>query len=446
MRTAVTASVKIGMSEYALKLCLKVSKFHEPHAALHHFATLEEKHCGDIAHTVFSRHVNIVVDIEFADDDIAVSILLGKFFHYWAELDARAAPRSPKINDNGLAALDSLDGSLVSKMNQHSYVSSLLFSCIYGIVPTCSGFIARYGRQPQCKVISKSPSVQTPRRLFGSAAQTPLADFVKWIILTNFAIMEKSIQIDGVNINYDECGPEDGAPIILMHGWGCRLETLASIRSVLADKMHVYNIDLPGHGKSDEPPAIWGVEEYTQLVEKFIKMLGIDNPILLGHSFGGRISILLSSRNRVKKVLLVDAAGIKPHRSMKYYYKVYTYKAFKHLVYLFASKKRGEKILEKYRSKSGSADYAAASPTMRGILSKCVNEDLKHVMPDIKAPTLLIWGENDTATPLSDAKTMEQLIPDAGLVSFPGCGHYSFLDNPRGFRAVIKEFLKDELQ
>ncbi|HBC22298.1 MAG TPA: alpha/beta hydrolase [Porphyromonadaceae bacterium] len=258
--------------------------------------------------------------------------------------------------------------------------------------------------------------------------------------------MEKSIQIDGVNINYDECGPEGGAPIILMHGWGCRLETLASIRAILADKMHVYSIDLPGHGKSDEPPAIWGVEEYTQLVETFIKMLGIDNPILLGHSFGGRISILLSSRNRVKKVLLVDAAGIKPHRSMKYYFKVYTYKAFKHLVRLFAGKKRGEKILEKRRRKSGSADYAAASPTMRGILSKCVNEDLKHVMPDIKAPTLLIWGENDTATPLSDARTMERLIPDAGLVSFPGCGHYSFLDNQRGFRAVIKEFLKDELQ
>jgi pimeloyl-ACP methyl ester carboxylesterase len=67
-------------------------------------------------------------------------------------------------------------------------------------------------------------------------------------------------------------------------------------------------------------------------------------------------------------------------------------------------------------------------------------------MPLIKAPTLLIWGENDTATPLSDAKTMEQLIPDAGLVSFPGCGHYSFLDNPIGYKAVIKEFLKNELK
>jgi pimeloyl-ACP methyl ester carboxylesterase len=70
-----------------------------------------------------------------------------------------------------------------------------------------------------------------------------------------------------------------------------------------------------------------------------------------------------------------------------------------------------------------------------------VNEDLKQVMPKIACPTLLIWGENDTATPLSDAKEMEKLIPDAGLVSFPGCGHYSFLDNPYQFASVLRSFI-----
>ena len=82
---------------------------------------------------------------------------------------------------------------------------------------------------------------------------------------------------------------------------------------------------------------------------------------------------------------------------------------------------------------------------MRAILSKCVNEDLKHCLPSIKASTLLIWGANDTATPLADAKLMEKAIPDAGLVSFDGCGHYSFLDNPLGFRAVLAEFLLKKL-
>ena len=81
---------------------------------------------------------------------------------------------------------------------------------------------------------------------------------------------------------------------------------------------------------------------------------------------------------------------------------------------------------------------------MRAIMSKSIAQDLKHLMPLIKAPTLLIWGENDTATPLSDAKTMNRLIPDSGLVAFPGCGHYSFLVNPSGFAAVINSFLSND--
>lgn len=258
--------------------------------------------------------------------------------------------------------------------------------------------------------------------------------------------MEQKIDIDGLSINYDVSGPETGAPIVLMHGWGCKLETLASIRRTLEHKMRVYSIDLPGHGKSDEPCEVWGVEQYTRLVEKFIDRLNIVHPILLGHSFGGRISILLSSRHDIPKVLLVDAAGVKPRRPLKYYIKVYTYKTLKRVLPLIFGKNKGQQLIDKYRGKAGSADYNAASPMMKAILSKCVNEDLCHVMPQIKASTLLIWGENDTATPLADAKKMERLIPDAGLVSFPDCGHYSFLDNPGGFRAVITEFLKDELK
>ena len=107
---------------------------------------------------------------------------------------------------------------------------------------------------------------------------------------------------------------------------------------------------------------------------------------------------------------------------------------------LLCGKKKGSEIVNKLRGKKGSADYRNSSPMMRAIMSKCVNEDLKYAMPAIKAPTLLVWGEEDTATPLSDAKTMEKLIPGSALVSFPGCGHYSFLDNPFGFKAVVSSF------
>lgn len=253
--------------------------------------------------------------------------------------------------------------------------------------------------------------------------------------------MEKNIVINGLNLHYDETGPDGAQPVILMHGWGCNYTTVASIANAINTKMKVYSLDLPGHGKSQEPPEPWGIEKFTQLVENFMEKMNISNPVLIGHSFGGRISILLSSRRDVKKVVLVDAAGIKPSRSLKYYTKVYSFKTAKKLLPIIFGKKKGEEMINRWRGKAGSADYRNSSPIMRAVMSICVNEDLKHVMPSIKAPTLLIWGEKDTATPLKDAKTMERLIPDAGLVSFEEAGHYSFLDNPGQFRAVIQSFL-----
>lgn len=233
--------------------------------------------------------------------------------------------------------------------------------------------------------------------------------------------------------------------LILMHGWGCNHTTLASIERVALEcGYRVINVDFPGFGQSTEPPVVWGVEEYTRTIEQLVRELGIKNPILLGHSFGGRVGILYASRHpEVEKLILVDAAGIKPKRTFTYYRKVYTFKAIKWLMYLTLGKKEAENRLDARRAKAGSSDYASASPMMRRILSKVVNEDLTDRLPLIKAPTLLVWGSNDTATPIADARKMEQLIPDAGLVEFDGCGHYSFLDNPRGFAAVLKSFLTD---
>ena len=135
--------------------------------------------------------------------------------------------------------------------------------------------------------------------------------------------MGKTIQLLGLNFHYTVQG--EGAPIILMHGWGCNLTTLQSVEKVAMENHTVYNVDFPGFGESQEPSQVWGVEEYTQLIEQFVKAENIENPILLGHSFGGRVGILYSSRNKVNKLILVDAAGVKPRRSLKYYFKVYTY-------------------------------------------------------------------------------------------------------------------------
>lgn len=250
------------------------------------------------------------------------------------------------------------------------------------------------------------------------------------------------ISIDGITLRYEVSGQADAVPLVLMHGWGCRLETVRSIASTASLTHRVYNIDLPGFGESTEPDSVWGVEDYTCLIEKFVKNLGIVTPVLVGHSFGGRISILYASRNTVSKVILVDSAGIKPRRPLRYYVKVYSYKLSKRLIRLVMTREAAQRRIDAMRNRQGSADYNSASPCMKAILSKVVNEDLSDRLPLIKAPTLLVWGENDTATPLADAKKMERLIPDAGLVVFEGAGHYSFLDCAGQFRAVLDSFLR----
>ena len=254
--------------------------------------------------------------------------------------------------------------------------------------------------------------------------------------------MEKDITVRGVRLHYTD-SQEGERIIILMHGWGCNHSTLASVERVaLQCGYRVINIDFPGFGQSQEPPEVWGVEEYTSQLEDFITALDLKSPTLLGHSFGGRVGILYASRHSdVNALILVDAAGIKPHRSLGYYRKVYTFKAMKRLMYLVYGRENAEKRLDARRAKAGSSDYASASPMMRRILSRVVNEDLTDRLKHIRAPTLLIWGENDTATPIADARKMESLIPGSGLVSFPGCGHYSFLDNPGQFAAVLRSFL-----
>jgi len=254
--------------------------------------------------------------------------------------------------------------------------------------------------------------------------------------------VNKTAEINGVSFAYS-VEPGVGAPVVLMHGWGCSRSTLASIEQVVsAIGRPVINIDFPGFGDSTEPPAVWGVDEYTTAFEELMRREAVGpDAVLLGHSFGGRVAILYASRNDVGKLVLVDAAGVKPRRSLRYYAKVYAFKAQKHLLRLLLGRRRAEERLDRLRAKAGSSDYAAASPRMRAIMSRVVNQDLCGVMSLISAPTLLIWGEADTATPLSDAKTMERLIPGAGLVSFPGAGHYSFLERPAQFAAVLTSFL-----
>ncbi|PIE86068.1 MAG: alpha/beta hydrolase [Bacteroidia bacterium] len=254
--------------------------------------------------------------------------------------------------------------------------------------------------------------------------------------------MEKTIAINGVRVNYKTDG--DGKAVLLLHGWGCDLHIFDRLHAYLSQWFRVFSLDFPGFGKSDEPSEVWGIEKYTQLLEAFVADLHIENPLLLGHSFGGRVAILFASRNKVNKTILVDSAGVKPKRSLKYYTKVYAYKSVKKIGALPGIKNLLHDYLESYKQKAGSADYRNASPRMKQILVKVVNEDLQDEMPKIKSPTLLIWGENDEATPVNHAKIMEKRIPDSGLAVLKACGHYSFLEKYAEFLLIIDNFLNND--
>ncbi|MBR2284314.1 MAG: alpha/beta hydrolase [Ruminococcus sp.] len=252
--------------------------------------------------------------------------------------------------------------------------------------------------------------------------------------------------VKGVRINYEEKG--EGELIVLLHGWGSNIKLFNNLIGLLSKKYHVVAMDMPGFGESEEPPSAWEVSDYVQFVLDFLSDYPDKEVMLLGHSFGGRVIIKLCSRTdlpfTVSRVILVDSAGILPPKSNKKSLRTYYYKAGKAVLSTKLAQKIAPDALENFRKKMGSADYAAASPLMRQVLVKTVNEDLEPLLPNIKCPTLLIWGVNDTATPLSDGEKMEKLIPDAGLVKLENAGHYSFLEQQFTFSRVMCSFLKIE--
>lgn len=251
------------------------------------------------------------------------------------------------------------------------------------------------------------------------------------------------IDINGMKLNYIVEG--EGSPIILLHGWGANIQAFMPVHNHLAKFHRVYTLDLPGFGESQEPPEQWGTEDYTDFLHAFMQKMEIKNPILMGHSNGGRISIFYAAKyGGLNKIILVDSAGVKPKRKLKYFIKVYTFKAAKHLLSLPLLNRYKEEILSKVKSKLGSSDYKNSSGVMQQTMVKVVNEDLKHLMPKVNVPVLLIWGENDLDTPVSDGEKMEKLMPDAGLVVLKNAGHFAYLDQLRQFLVIVDKFLEKD--
>lgn len=249
--------------------------------------------------------------------------------------------------------------------------------------------------------------------------------------------------ICGLEINYICKG--QGEPVLVLHGWGSSIAVHSSMIDLMAQKYTVIAPDMPGFGESEEPDEPWCVDDYVDFILEFLKDFNIKKITLLGHSFGGRVIIKLCSRDlpfEIEKIILIDSAGIKPEESPEQKLKQSIYKKTKWIFSLGAVKKLCPDLLDNLRKRNGSADYNAASPTMKKTLVNVVNEDLTELMPNVTCPTLLIWGRLDTATPLLDGQTMEQLMPESALVILENAGHFSFLDAEAQFLRILASFMK----
>jgi pimeloyl-ACP methyl ester carboxylesterase len=249
----------------------------------------------------------------------------------------------------------------------------------------------------------------------------------------------QTIDVAGLRIRHLVQG--SGPPVLVLPGWAAPIEAVFPIVAGLAPVATVHTLDLPGIGQSDAPPEQpWGVEDYQAFVASFMDTLGIDQAAIVAHSNGGRIAIRMAATEpqRVKRLILVDSAGIRPKRTLRYYRRVAVAKVAKHAARLLGAP--GERLRERLVSKVASTDYLSAGE-MRPTLVRLVNTDLREHLPHIGCPTLLIWGADDADTPPSDGRLMERLIPDAGLVVFEQAGHYSYLDQRARFATVARHFL-----
>jgi len=252
-----------------------------------------------------------------------------------------------------------------------------------------------------------------------------------------------NVIINDFNIYYEQHGIGK-KEIVILPGWGDTRKTFYNMIDSLKKHYTIYIIDYPGFGNSPFPTRNLTIYDYAKLIKDFFNMLNIRNPIIIAHSFGSRISILLSTilNTSIEKLIIIDGAGIKQKKKLSKLLKQYTYKFLKKLK-IFIPKKKRKKYFEKLINIFGSTDYKNLDDNMRKTFSNIVEEDLFKYLKDINTETLLIWGEFDSDTPLKDGIKMNKEIKDSGLVIIKKGSHFSYLDFPYYVNKIILEFLNN---
>lgn len=226
-----------------------------------------------------------------------------------------------------------------------------------------------------------------------------------------------------------------GPPVLLLHGWGSEHGCFARVARCLASDFTVYSVDFWGFGKSVPPPQNATVFDYADAVYRFVDEIIGQPAVLLGHSFGGRIALILGSRPLIRALVLVDSAGLRPRLGIVQKWRVARYHRAKRRV---AKGQMSEIKLKKF----GSRDYQNLSADMRAVFVRVVNQDLSEYAARVRCPVLLVWGRRDRTTPPRMARQLRRLLR-CGHVRWLNGGHFCFLDSSTEFCAICYDFLID---
>ena len=258
-------------------------------------------------------------------------------------------------------------------------------------------------------------------------------------------MQEKQVLINNLKINYKIAG--QGPAILILHGWGGSSDSWIEVQRALSEKGYrVIAPDFSGFGKSITPPDPWGIKEYAEIILKFAEKLRLNEFILLGHSFGGRIAIRLAAEHpeKIEKLILCDPAGIKPKPGIKTTIIFILARIGNTILspkYLVRFKNFTRNVFYSFLRKK---DYVKANEMMREIIKKVLDEDLSSDLIEIKNKTLIIWGEKDKMVPLKYAYIFKEKISNSELEIIPRIGHSPHLETPEKLSSIILKFLADK--
>lgn len=248
---------------------------------------------------------------------------------------------------------------------------------------------------------------------------------------------EQQIIVNNQLIGYLANGTAGEKCLLFLHGWRSQKEIWNNVIAQLSSHQ-VYALDLPGFGKSQTPLNPMTVGDYAGVVAGFIKKLDLKNVIIIGHSFGGRVGIKLAARHSelISKLVLVDSAGFAMSEGKKNLINT----AAKIVKPIFKPKFM-QGLRKKIYNAIGSEDYVATPGVMTEIYVNTINEDLTEDMKKITSPTLIVFGDQDTATPPEFGERTHSLIPNSQFQILKNAGHFSFLDKSEEFESQLIDFI-----